>query len=116
MASPTAAERAPVAPPRHVELDVEVPNPQGMHAWPATLVARVASKYGCDVTIRCGGQVVDAKEIIQLLGLDARRGTKLTIAAHGADAQEAAEAVADLVRRGFDEMPEAPADRGGGKP
>ena len=87
------------------EQQVEVPNPQGVHARPAHLIAEVANRFASDVGIRRGDdRPVNAKSTIQLLTLLAEKGSVLTVRAGGADAEAAVAAVVDLVARGFDEM------------
>ncbi len=49
------------------------------------------------------GLSVNGKSIMGVLMLAAARGSRLTITATGEDAEEAVAALADLVRRGFDE-------------
>ena len=44
---------------------------------------------------------VEAKSIMNLLTLGAAKGTKLTIEAEGSDAQEAVDALAEVVEKGF---------------
>ena len=98
--------RSPVT--QWCERQVEVPNPQGLHARPAHLIVEVASQFKADITIRRDDDKdVNAKSTIQLLTLVAEQGSLLTIRAQGEDAPQAIDALADLVRRGFDEMEKA---------
>lgn len=46
---------------------------------------------------------VNGKSIMGVLMLAAEKGSSLTITAEGSDAREAVEALANLVRAGFDE-------------
>lgn len=87
-----------------VEQEVEVPNPQGVHARPAMMIAKTASGFKAEVAIRRNESDVNAKSPIQLLTLVAEQGARLRVRACGDDAQEAVEALVSLVRRGFDEM------------
>ncbi len=89
-----------------------MPNPQGIHARPAMLIAKTASRFQADVAIRRNDTNVNAKSTIQVLTLVAERGARLRVRARGADASAAVEALVALVQRGFDEMePAAPAER-----
>ena len=81
-----------------------MPNPQGIHTRPATLIAKVAGAFGAEVTLAASGKTVNAKSTLQVLGLVAEQGAKLTVRACGRNAQEAVDALVALVRRGFDEM------------
>ncbi|QDU30586.1 Phosphocarrier protein HPr [Anatilimnocola aggregata] len=85
---------------------VVVANTQGFHARPAHLFVKLAMSYKCKVQIRKGNQVIDGKSILDLLTLGAGNGTQLQLQATGADAEEAVEALAQLVEGGFGELNE----------
>ena len=82
---------------------VVVTNPQGLHARPADLFVKLASKYQAKVEVIKEGERVDGKSILAILTLAAVEGTPLTIEATGPDAQAALDALAELVVRNFDE-------------
>ncbi len=90
--------------PASFEQEVVVPNPQGLHARPAVMIAKVASGYKSQIRLRRGNVAVDAKSTLKVLELAAPIGTRLVFSARGADAQQAVEALVALVERGFDEM------------
>ncbi|MEN0110362.1 MAG: HPr family phosphocarrier protein [Planctomycetota bacterium] len=79
-----------------------VSNDEGLHARPAELVARTAMAHAAEVTLVRGEHRVDAKSILDLLTLGAAKGVELVIEATGDDAEQAADAVAELINRGFD--------------
>jgi len=73
-----------------------------MHARPADLFAKCASKFQSKVTvIKPDGERIDGKSILSLLTLAAVQGTPLTIEATGADAAEAVEALGTLISSEF---------------
>jgi len=76
---------------------VVIANPQGLHARPADLFSRLASRFDSAVEVVKDGQRVDGKSILDVLMLAAVQGTTLTIVATGADASEAVEALARMV-------------------
>ena len=80
---------------------VTVVNPQGIHARPADLFARLANRFQADVEIIKERERFDGKSILQILGLAAGQGTELLIEARGPDADAAIHALADLVESGF---------------
>ncbi len=82
---------------------VVVTNPQGLHARPADLFVKLASKYQAKVEVIKEGERVDGKSILAILTLAAVEGTPLTIEATGPDALAALDALAELVMRNFDE-------------
>jgi len=50
------------------------------------------------------GLEVNGKSIMGVLMLAAERGSRLRLSAKGKDAEDAVNALSDLVRRGFEEM------------
>lgn len=83
--------------------DVVIINPQGFHARPAHLFVKLASQFQSRVRIIKGNNVCDGKSILDLLTLGAGNGTKLSLEAVGDDAEEALQALSQLVERGFEE-------------
>ena len=84
-----------------VEKRVKLVNPQGLHMRPADMFVRVANRFSAKVQIAKDNQFVDGKSILSILTLAASQGTELVIEARGPDAQDAAEALAELVESGF---------------
>ncbi|MGV3606905.1 MAG: HPr family phosphocarrier protein [Planctomycetaceae bacterium] len=84
--------------------EVVIVNPQGLHARPAHQVVKTAMQFRSQVRIVKGKDSIDAKSILDLLTLGAGNGTKLRLEASGDDAQEAVDALAQLVEHGFGEL------------
>ena len=83
------------------EKKVVITNPQGLHARPAELFARLALQFDSEIEVIRDSRRVDAKSILHVLTLGAAQGTELTLCARGADAQEALEALVRLVHSDF---------------
>ena len=83
--------------------EVVIRNKLGMHARPAMAFVDTACSFQADIQVKKAGQSVDGKSIMQLMMLAATEGTKLQVVADGSDAQEAVDALSDLVERRFDE-------------
>jgi phosphocarrier protein HPr len=83
---------------------VVVTNPQGIHARPADLFVKLASRYQSTIEVIKDGERVDGKSILAILTLAAVEGTALQIEATGPDAQAALDALAELIVRNFDEI------------
>ncbi len=83
--------------------EVVVENTLGIHARPATKIIQTASNYRSNITLEVDGVTADAKSIMSVMMLAAAHNAKVTIRATGADEIEAAEAIAELFRRKFDE-------------
>ena len=82
---------------------VTISNPQGLHARPADLFIKVASRFDSRIELIKGHERVDGKSIWAILTLAATEGTELIIEATGCDADEACRALAELVDRQFAE-------------
>jgi phosphotransferase system HPr (HPr) family protein len=80
---------------------VVIVNEHGLHARPAEMFARSALQFESRIGVRRGIELVDAKSILNLLTLGATQGTELVIEAHGIDAEQAVEMLAQLVESGF---------------
>jgi len=80
-----------------------ISNEKGLHARPATRLAKAVSQFDAEVTITKDGQKVNAKSIISILILAASRGSQVTVGATGPQSREAIEAVAKLFEMNFDE-------------
>lgn len=87
-----------------VSKDVQIVNPLGMHARPAAQVVKLASQFSSDITMSRDGMPVNAKSIMGVMMLAAEQGATVSVAANGADAEAAVDAIVGLVMKGFGEM------------
>lgn len=67
---------------REVTINVE----NGLHLVPCSMIAQLAREAPCEIRISKGTQVVDAKNIFDILTLSAEKGTVLAIQAQGEEA------------------------------
>jgi phosphocarrier protein len=75
----------------------------GLHARPAALFVQAASRLPVRVTVaREGGDPVDARSILAVLGLDVRGGEEIVLAAEGEGAEQALDELAALAARDLD--------------
>jgi multiphosphoryl transfer protein len=99
-----AAEGAPAPAGRTVTSDaVIIPNPEGLHARPAAVLASLAQKYESDVRLKRGDDNANAKSVMAIMGLEVLTGHKVQVIARGPDAAQAAEELADALRDGLGE-------------
>ncbi len=80
-----------------------MPNRLGMHARPSAEFVKLAGGFSSSILVTRNDMRVNGKSIMGVLMLAAEKGSSLTITADGDDAEEAVEALANLVRGGFDE-------------
>jgi len=83
--------------------ELTVVNKLGIHARPASLFVKTASRFACEVHVEKDGEKVNGKSIMGLMMLAAGPGSKLTVQASGADAQAAIGEIEALLQRKFDE-------------
>lgn len=83
--------------------ELEILNQYGIHARPAALFVKTASRYDADIYVEKNGNRVSGKSIMGLMTLEASRGSRLRVIAEGPDAEAALDELVDLIKRGFDE-------------
>jgi phosphotransferase system HPr (HPr) family protein len=76
-----------------VSREVTVTNELGMHARPAAEFARKANSFRSEMWMVCNGERFSATSVIDILRANLERGAKLTLEAHGVDAEEAVSAL-----------------------
>lgn len=83
---------------------VVVENVTGLHARPASSFVRKAARYKSDIYILKGGKQINAKSIMGVLSGGISQGTQITLEAEGVDAQEAIDALVELIESKFGEV------------
>jgi phosphocarrier protein HPr len=83
--------------------DLFIINERGLHARAAARFVKTAEQFHAEITVSKDEHTVPARSIMGLLLLVAGRGSAITVAARGADAQEALNALEALVAARFDE-------------
>ena len=85
------------------ERELVVTNKLGIHARPAAMFVKLASRFTCDIFVEKDGEKVSGKSILGLMMLAAGPGSKLKLEASGVDAAQALKEIEALIRRKFDE-------------
>jgi phosphocarrier protein len=85
------------------ERTVEIVNRNGLHARPAAEIVKLSSKFNCDITIVRDDLEVNGKSIMGVMMLAAEYGSNILVRANGPDAEQAVNAIADLVAAKFGE-------------
>jgi phosphocarrier protein FPr len=99
-----AAEGAPAPAGRTVTSDaVIIPNPEGLHARPAAVLANLAQKYESNIRLKRGDDQANAKSVMAIMGLEVLEGHKVQVIARGPDATQAARELAEALREGLGE-------------
>jgi len=84
-----------------VSREVAVLNQYGIHARPAAMFVKTASKFEADVTVEKDDVKVSGKSIMGLMTMEASCGTKIKITAEGNDAGQAVDELQKLVEHKF---------------
>jgi phosphocarrier protein HPr len=74
-----------------IEKDIPIINRLGLHARPAAMFVRIASRYRSEVWVAKEGEEVNGKSIMGLMMLAAGQGSNLRIRCEGPDAEKAME-------------------------
>ena len=80
-----------------------IANPSGLHARPAAVLASRAKAYASEIRLRRGADVVNARSVVGIMGLEIEQGHTVQLAATGPDAAEAVTALSVLIREGLGE-------------
>ncbi|MGC1323849.1 MAG: HPr family phosphocarrier protein [Candidatus Udaeobacter sp.] len=86
-----------------IEKELTVVNRLGLHARPAAMFVRIASRHRAEIWVAKEGEEVNGKSIMGLMMLAAGQGSKLRIRCDGPDADKAMEELEELVKAGFNE-------------
>jgi phosphocarrier protein len=78
-------------------------NQLGIHARPAALIVKTASRFASNITIDKDGNRVSGKSIMGLMTLEASCGSRLKVMIEGEDAEQAMDALRQLFESKFDE-------------
>ena len=80
-----------------------VENPRGLHARSATAIVNLGRQFNAAVTFEKTGQIANGNNIMELLLLEASKGTELILRCDGEDALAASIALTDLFAESFGE-------------
>ena len=86
-----------------VEKEITVINRLGLHARPAAMFVRIASRYRSEIWVEKEGEQINGKSIMGLMMLAAGQGSKLLIRCEGPDADKAMQELEELINRRFNE-------------
>jgi phosphocarrier protein HPr len=83
--------------------ELVVTNQKGIHARPAALFVKTASRFECDVFVEKDGETINGKSIMGLMMLAAGPGSRITLQLKGEDGAQALVELEALLQRKFDE-------------
>jgi phosphocarrier protein HPr len=104
-ATPASSPTASDAPSSGDTVSREIPitNKRGLHARASAKFVQLVERFTADVTVTRNGETVGGTSIMGLMMLSAGPGTSILVAAKGAEAQAALDAITELVTNKFGE-------------
>jgi phosphocarrier protein HPr len=86
-----------------IEREATIVNQDGLHARPAAKIVRLASSFNSEIELFKDGMAVNGKSIMGVMMLAAECGSSIMVRADGPDAEQAVDAITQLVSEGFGE-------------
>ena len=83
--------------------ELAIINQRGLHARASAKFVKCAEAFNADITVSRDGMTVPATSIMGLMMLGAAMGTSISVTASGPQAEDALNALAQLVESKFDE-------------
>jgi phosphotransferase system HPr (HPr) family protein len=80
-----------------IQKDIVITADAGFHARPASIFAKTAMGFKCDIKIINGDKEVNGKSIMSILTLGASKGSSVTLECSGEDENEAVEKLASFI-------------------
>ena len=80
------------------EFKYTITDAQGIHARPAGLLVKEAAGFASSIKMEKDGKEVDAKRILGVMGLGAKKGSVITLRAEGDDEAQAIEALSAFLK------------------
>jgi phosphotransferase system HPr (HPr) family protein len=87
-------------------LNIKIDHEVGLHARPAAEFVKLASSFPCDIQVKnntTDSKSVNAKSILGVLTLGVNQGHTIILNAEGEQAEEALEALEELIQSNFGE-------------
>jgi len=84
-----------------VKRNVTITNAKGVHARPASLLAKTCLQFESEISVVRDDQTISAKDVLGILSLQAVCGAELTIVAEGPDEEQAVAEIVNLIQTGF---------------
>jgi multiphosphoryl transfer protein len=79
---------------------IVIPNPTGLHARPAAVLANIAKSFKSAITLQIGDRQANARSVTAIMGLEAEQGAKVQVLASGPDAAAAVDKLSHVLADG----------------
>ena len=81
-----------------VSKKITIKNAEGLHARPATEIAKNASKYNCDIKFDVNGIKYNAKSVLNIMSAGIKNSTEITVICDGVDEVKALEGLVETLK------------------
>ena len=85
----------------YITKSFKILNELGLHARPAALLVKAATKYESDIFVEKEGNKVSCKSIMGLMTIEGYPGSSMQVTASGKDAREAMDEIEGLFTNKF---------------
>ena len=82
---------------------IEIINKLGLHARASAKLSQLAAQYPCEILLSRNGRQINAKSIMGVMMLEAGIGSTVTLETVGDQADEAMQALTELINNRFGE-------------
>lgn len=87
-----------------LEQKLKIKNKSGLHARPASMIVREATKFSSDISIIKDANVYNARSIMNVMSMGAKYEEEIILKVSGVDEKEAISTIARLIEDGFGEV------------
>ena len=84
-----------------ISFDYIVKEEAGIHARPASMLAKKAKSFKCTVTLSCNGKSCDARKFMMIMAMGVKKGDTVTITVDGEDEQEVSRELKQFFEENF---------------
>jgi phosphocarrier protein len=100
---PGTSDVGPGVPSGAISRELLIVNKRGLHARASAKFVQMVERFNAEVWVTRGGETVGGTSIMGLMMLAAGPGTTVVVSAKGEEAQQALDAIAELVASKFNE-------------
>lgn len=79
------------------KFDYVITNDEGIHAIPASILANTAKQFESDITIGCGDEKSDLKDLFGIMMMCIKKDSQIVVETSGEDEKEAMVAIKKIL-------------------
>ena len=72
-----------------IKKKINLKNEEGLHARPATEIAKTANQYNCTINFEVQGKQYNAKSVLNIMSAGIKNNTQINIICDGVDEEQA---------------------------